>query len=107
MFVSSQRGTSVLLDPLKNRMSKKTNEGKLAIYECCMKRILQCPVKITLNTETNMIISGRGEHNHDSDLLKSWVKNEVVKVVEGVYQNPAVPPRAIVQEVENRVMAQP
>ena len=54
-----------------------------------------------------MIISGRGEHNHDSDLLKSWVKNKVVKGVEGVYQNPAVPPRAIVQEVENRVMAQP
>ena len=86
MFVPGQRGTSVLLDPLKNRMSKKTNEGKLAIYECCKKRTLQCPVKVTLNVETNMIISGRGEHNHDSDLLKSWVKNEVHKVVEGVYQ---------------------
>ena len=66
-----------------------------------------CPVKVTLNTETNKIISGRGEHNHDSDLLKSRVKNEVNVVVEGVYQNPVVPPRAIISEVEKRVTAQP
>ena len=107
VFVPGQRGTQVLLDPLKNTMSKKTNEGKLAIYECAKKCTLQCPVKVTLDTVTNKIISGRGEHNHDSDLLKSWVKNEVTVVVEGVYQNPVVPPRAIIQEVENRVMAQP
>ena len=31
-FVSGQRGTQVLLDPLKNRMSKKKNDGKLALY---------------------------------------------------------------------------
>ena len=106
-FVPGQRGTQVLLDPLKNRMSKKKNDGKLALYECCKKRTHDCPVKVTLNTETNKIISGRGTHNHDSDLLKTWVKKQVNVVVEGVYQNPVVPPRAIIQEVENRVMAQP
>ena len=108
VFVPVQRGSSVLLDPLKNRMVKNTNEtNNKAIYECCKKKTLHCPVKVTLDVEKNMIISGCGEHNHNSDLLKTWVKNEVVKVVEGVYNNPAVPPRAIVQEVENRVMATP
>ena len=106
-FVPGQRGTQVLLDPLKNRMCKKKKDGKLALYECCKKRTHDCPVKVTLNTETNKIISGRGQHNHYSDLLKTWVKKQVNVVVEGVYQNPVVPPRAIIQEVENRVMAQP
>ena len=106
-FVPGQRGTQVLLGPLRNRMSKKRMDGKMAIYECGKKRLLSCPVTVTLDTETNKIVSGRGEHNHDSDLLKSWVKNEVNVVVESVYPNPVVPPRAIIQELENRVMAQP
>ena len=91
-FVPGQRGTQVLLGPMRNRMSKKRMDGKMAIYECGRKRTLSCPVTVTLDTETNKIVSGRGEHNHDSDLLKSWVKNEVNVVVESVYPNPVVPP---------------
>ena len=39
VFIPGQRGTEVLLDPLNNKMSKKSNEanGK-AIYECSKKR---------------------------------------------------------------------
>ena len=35
VFIPGQRGTEVLLDPLNNKMTKKSNEanGK-AIYEC-------------------------------------------------------------------------
>ena len=106
-FVPGQRGTRVLLGPLRNRMSKKRVDGKMAIYECGKKRLLSCPVTVTLDTETNKIVSGRGEHNHDSDLLKSWVKNEVNHVVDSVYANPVVAPRAILQVLEDRVLEQP
>ena len=108
VFIPGQRGTEVLLDPLNNKMSKKSNEanGK-AIYECSKKRSLNCPVKVTLDIEAKMIVSARGEHSHDSDLMKAWVKKEQDKVVMGVYKNPSVPPRAIFQEIQNRVMSSP
>ena len=39
MFIPGQRGTEVLLDPLKNRMTKKSNKtNNKAIYECAKKR---------------------------------------------------------------------
>ena len=46
VFIPGQRGTEVLLDPLNNKMTKKSNEanGK-TIYECSKKRFLNCPVK--------------------------------------------------------------
>ena len=108
VFIPGQRGTEVLLDPLNNKMTKKSNEanGK-AIYECSKKRSLNCPVKVTLDIEAKMIVSARGEHSHDSDLMKAWVKKEQDKVVMGVYKNPSVPPRAIFQEIQNRVMSSP
>ena len=92
VFIPGQRGTEVLLDPLNNKMTKKSNEanGK-AIYECSKKRSLNCPVKVTLDIEAKMIVSARGEHSHDSDLMKAWVKKEQDKVVMGVYKNPSAP----------------
>ena len=43
--------------------------------------------------EAKMIVSARGEHSHDSYLMKAWVKKEQDnKVVMGVYKNPSVPP---------------
>ena len=101
VFIPGQRGTEVLLDPLNNKMTKKSNEanGK-AIYECSK-------FKVTLDVEAKMIVSARGEHSHDSDLMKAWVKKEQDKVVMGVYKNPSVPPRAIFQEIQNRVMSSP
>ena len=106
VFIPGQRGTEVLLDPLNNKMNKKSNEanGK-AIYECSKKRTLKCPVKVTLDIDAKMIVSARGEHSHDSDLMKAWVKEEQDKVVMGVYKNPSVPPRAVFQEIQNRVMS--
>ena len=79
VFIPGQRGTEVLLDTLNNKMTKKSNEanGK-AIYECLKKRSLNCPVKVTLDIESKMIISARGEHSHDSDLMKAWVKKEIM-----------------------------
>ena len=92
VFIPGQRGTEVLLDPLNNKMTKKSNEanGK-AIYDCLKKRSLNCPVKVTLDIEAKMIVSARGEHSHDSYLMKVWVKKEQDKVVMGVYKNPSVP----------------
>ena len=78
VFIPGQRCTEVLLDPLNNKMTnKKSNEanGK-AIYKCSKKRSLNCPVKVTLDIEAKMIVSARGEHSHDSDLMEAWVKKE-------------------------------
>ena len=55
-------------------------------------------------------VPGQGGTQVLLDPLKNRMckkKKQVKVVVEGVYQNPVVPPRAIIQEVENRVMAQP
>ena len=108
VFIPGQRGLEVLLDPLNNKMNKKSNEanGK-AIYHCSKKKTLQCPVKVTLDIESKMIVSAHGEHNHDSDILKDWVRKEQEKVVSGVYKNPSVPPRAILHEVQNRIKSSP
>ena len=108
VFIPGQRGVEVLLDPLNNKMNKKSNEanGK-AIYHCSKKKTMQCPVRVTLDTESKMIVSARGEHNQDSDMLKAWVKREQDKVVTGVYKNPSVPPRVIYQEVQNRIESTP
>ena len=65
VFIPGQRGTEVLLDPLNNKMTKKSNEanGK-AIYECSKKRSLNCSVKVTLEPGAKRRTAGRGPRTY-------------------------------------------
>ena len=49
----------------------------------------------------------RGQHNHDSDLLKSWVTKNTMEVVASRAPSVTVPPRAILQELQTRANSSP
>ena len=65
---------------------------------------MKCPVRVTLDTASDSIISIRGEHNHDSDILKEWVKEKTKEVVAAAVANPSVAPRTAFKDLTNHVL---
>ena len=66
---------------------------------------MKCPVRVTLDTASDSITSIRGEHNHDSDILKEWVKEKTKEVVAAAVANPSVAPRTAFKDIPNHVLS--
>ena len=48
-------GRSVLIDPYGVRMMAKSQTGKLKFFWCSKTRVFNCPVRLTLDTEEDMV----------------------------------------------------
>ena len=72
---NSRSNKPVLVDPYGNRLIKKSEYGSKVFYWCGRKD-LNCPVRVTLDKETNQIASIRHEHNHDSAKLQQFIKEK-------------------------------
>ena len=67
-------------DPYGNRLIKKSEYGDNHFYWCGRKDI-KCPVRVTLNSKVNELVSGRGEHNHDSDRMLQVINNDYKQII--------------------------
>ena len=74
----------------------------LAFYKC---RNKECNVRVTVDTEKDMIIDVRGDHLHENDLLESLVKAKVddfkKKAIEGAYSKPSAVYSSLVARIES------
>ena len=81
-------GSQVLEDPYGNRLIKKSEYGSRAFYWCGRKD-LNCPVRVTLNKDTNQLLGARNKHNHDSAKLIQFIKGRKDEIIENaVVRNP-------------------
>ena len=74
----------------------------LAFYKC---RNKECNVRVTVDTEKDMIIDVRGEHLHENELLESLAKAKVdefkKKAIEGAYSKPRAVYSSLVASIES------
>ena len=63
-------------------MVAKSQPGKLKFVWCSKTRVFNCPVRLTLDTEEDMVTRIENEHSHDSDIMKENVKKRVKLAVE-------------------------
>ena len=99
-------GSMVLEDPYGNRLIKKTEHGSKAFYWCCRKD-LKCPVRVTLNKDTDELVSARNEHNHDSDKLVQFIKVKTAEMIENAVRNPTIAPRTVFKDLSNTLLSSP
>ena len=100
-------GSKILLDPFNVKMWLKSSDKKNKYYICTRKRDLECTVRVTVRMEDDMIVYHRGEHNHDSYILKSLVLEKRQEVVGKAVQNKTISPRTAFMDLTNKVMSDP
>ena len=106
-WVAGKRnGTKVLVDPYGNRLIKKSEYGDNYFYWCGRKDI-KCPVRVTLNSKVNELVSGRGEHNHDTDRMLQVINNKKKQMIENAKNNPTVAPRVLFKDLTNSILSSP
>ena len=81
------------------------NEKKAWLH--CNQRKNGCKVTATVDITKDMLVSIRGEHNHDSDLLKKLVADKVKVAVEEAVRNPTVAPRVVLGNLNDNILADP
>ena len=87
-----KKGTTqnkVLTDTMGFRLHYKKKDEKNKYYHCSRKDDLQCPVRVTLDISRDMIVSKKGEHNHDNELVENTVKKLVKNVFTPAVANPS------------------
>ena len=100
-------GTNVLLDPYGNRMLLKVTDSKHKFFWCSKTKKLLCPVRLTLDIDTDTIVRMSGEHNHDSELVEESVKAKVATAIDIAVNNPTLNPRTVFIDVTNNVLEDP
>ena len=65
----------VLVDPSGVRLHYKKKDALKKYYCCSKKDSLQCPVRVSLDINSDMIVSIKGNHNHDSNVVETTLKN--------------------------------
>ena len=100
-------GTNVLLDPYGNRMLLKVTDSKHKFFWCSKTKKLLCPVRLTLDIDTDTIVRMSGEHNHDSKLVEESVKAKVATAIDIAVNNPTLNPRTVFIDVTNNVLEDP
>ena len=94
-----KKGTTqnkVLMDNMGFRLHYKKKDEKKKYYHCSKKDDLQCPVRVTLDISSDMIVSVKGEHNHDNELVENTVKKLVKNVFTPAVANPSVGGRCVI-----------
>ena len=99
-------GSLVLEDPYGNRLIKKTEHGSKAFYWCSRKD-LKCPVRVTLNKDTDQLVGARGKHNHDSAKLTQFIKVKTKEMIENAVRNPTIAPRTVFKDLANTLLSSP
>ena len=94
----------VLVDPSGVRLHYKKKDALKKYYCCSKKDSLQCPVRVSLDINSDMIVSIKGNHNHDSNVVETTVKNIVKDFMEPAVANPSVGGRAVMRDISNVVL---
>ena len=64
-------------------------------------------MKVTLDKESDQIVSARNEHNHDLDKVVHFIKDKRREVVDNAVINPTVVPRAAYKDLVNIISSSP
>ena len=88
-------GTQVLLDPYRVRLRLKSQDAKFSYYWCSKTQEDRCPVRVTLDRASDLIVRFQGTHNHDSGLVKDAVMAKYQEAVANAVSNPTVAPRTV------------
>ena len=99
--------SKILLDPFDVKMFLKENKGSKAFYRCSCNKTKHCPVRATLNMDTDMIERLDGFHNHDTDLVAENVKKIIDEKMDTVAANPTVSPRSVMTDITAKVLNDP
>ena len=103
-WVPGQRaGSNILVDPYNVKMWPKSSDTNNKYYICSRRRDLGCMVRVTVRKTDDQIVFLRGEHNHDSDLLKSLVHEKRQEVIANAVENDTVAPRTAFVDLTNKV----
>ena len=103
---AARNGGKILVGPDNFKFAPSYKSKKKWFMHCRNKKN-GCNVTLTVDKEKDMIISVRGEHNHDSDLVRTQVLKHVKESLENAERNPTVPPRQILQNITEKVLADP
>ena len=95
------------LDPEGFMMRYKWEQGSNKFYVCSKKKSLNCEVKLTLNTKDNMVVSIRGKHSHDNNLVKDEVAKKVKNQLRDITNQPYTAPRSVIQSLATKVLEDP
>ena len=99
--------SKILLDPFDVKMFLKEKKGSKAFYRCSCNKTKHCPVRATLNMDTDMIERLDGFHNHDTDLVAENVKKIIDEKMDTVAANPTVSPRSVMTDITAKVLNDP
>ena len=102
-----KKGTTqnkVLTDTMGFRLHYKKKDEKKKYYHCSRKDDLQCPVRVTLDISSDMIVSEKGEHNHDNELVENTVKKLVKNVFTPAVANPSVGGRSVMKDISSAIL---
>ena len=102
-----KEGSRVLIDPYSTRLAYKNSKGNKKFYTCIHTKDLDCPVRVTLNSDTDEIIRLSGEHNHDSDLMKEAVHQKYTDAVQNAIDNPTLPNRTSFMDFAANILHDP
>ena len=101
-------GSLQLLDPHQVRLRLKSKDDTYSYYWCSRTEgENQCPVRVTLDRERDLIVSYKGTHNHDSALVKEAVMAKYKEAIDNAVANPTVAPRTLFQDLTASVMEEP
>ena len=76
-------------------------------FMACQERSNGCKSTATVDRANNVILSVRGEHNHDSDLVGHFVKEKVEEAVQNAVDNPNISPRTAYTSLTNLILQSP
>ena len=94
----------VLVGPDGYEYSKRKEEDKRIYYHCAHRKKYDCKkVYISVVKENMMVVSIRGEHTHDTDLVAKEVEKYVKEAVTEAGNNPTVSPRTVLGNLTNRL----
>ena len=94
-YVATKQNGRRLLDNAGYQYSLNKKRPGKTNYICAQFLLLNCTVKATVDTtvQPNRIIEIRGTHSHDTNMLKSTVRNMEKKAIEDAARNSTVAPR--------------
>ena len=101
---SRVKGRKILLCPDGFKLSYKGKNDKTTFYVCSRKKNGDCPLRVNLDMESNMIVKVTHEHNHDTALQESEVKRKVKAMMSKALDNPTVPPRRVFSDLTAEVL---
>ena len=108
-YVPAKRnGGKLLKDPENFQYNLAKKREKYSYFICQKMKENGCKVTATVIHGENgdMIVDRRGQHTHDSDLLKTVAKRVLQEEVENARRNLTLSPRAVMANVTSKLQSQ-